>query len=48
MIIVKDSKGATVTVYTPNFIGRQEHVLLEEARKKADNLNGSVVISYWN
>jgi len=47
MIVVKNSKGATVTVYTPNFIGRPQHILLEEAQKKADSLDGSVEVSYW-
>lgn len=48
MIVVKNSKGGTVAVYTPNFIGRPQHVLLEKAKEKAESLNGSVEISYWN
>ena len=45
-IIVKDNKGTTMAVYTPNFLGESESVLLEKANIAAKKYHGKVDITY--
>ena len=48
MITVKDSRGTSVIVYTPNFLGQRELVLLEKANAAAEKCNGKVLVTYFN
>jgi hypothetical protein len=47
-ITVKNSRGASVAVYTPNFLGEHELVLLEKATNAAEKCNGKVLVTYWS
>lgn len=46
-IIVKDNKGTTMAVYTPNFLGELESVLLEKANIAAKKHHGKVDVTYY-
>lgn len=46
-IIVTDNKGTTMAVYTPNFLGEHELVLLEKANIAAKKYHGKVDITYY-
>ena len=48
MITVKNAQGTSVIVYTPNFLGEHERVLLEKANTAAEKCNGKVLVTYHN
>ena len=45
-ITVKDNKGTTMAVYTPNFLGAPESILLKKAKITAKKYNGKVDVTY--
>ena len=48
MITVKNSQGTSIVVYTPNFLGEHELVLLAKANTAAEKCNGKVLVTYYN
>jgi hypothetical protein len=46
-IAVKDKNGKTVKFYAPNHIGNKEQTLKDKAQKEADEIGGTVQITYF-